>query len=112
MTDEAKKQAFRAGDSVDIRVGLIGPGMTAEDLPVETWLIAVYEADLDVAWIAGWPCTMVANASKHLKLSKEANDIEHARMVRDVREAKGNDYGFGDPRRSVLERVLKAGGVP
>lgn len=106
QTETKRPQPFRAGDAVDVRVG----GTEAKPI-TETWVIACYEADRDVAWIAGWPCSMVSKASEVLKLHRAATDIQHAQMVRDVLTMRG-DFGDGDPRRTAMERVRSIGGVP
>lgn len=95
-------QPFRAGDAVEV---LSGP------CKGERWVIAVFEADRDVAWIAGWPCTMVTHATEALRLHRAATDKQHAEMVESVGRMRG-DHGQGDPRRSALERVTEAGGTP
>ncbi len=102
MTTEPQKQPFRAGDHVRV---LLGPHRG------ETWVVAVYEASNDTAWIAGWPCTMVTKATEALELAEACDDAEHARMVESVRKMQG-DHGEGDPRRSAIERVLETGGTP
>lgn len=96
------KQAFRAGDAVRV---LSGP------CAGETWVVAVYEARNDTAWIAGWPCTMITKATEAVELARAATDEQHALMVENVAKMRG-DHGGGDPRRSALERVQAMGGVP
>lgn len=99
----SEKQPFRAGDVVRVNTG------PCRD---EHWLVAVYEARNDTAFIAGWPCTMVTKATEALELVRAATDEEHAEMVESVSKMQG-DYGGGsDPRRVALERVQAAGGVP
>ncbi len=93
----AAPQPFRAGDVVEVLVG---------DCRGERWVVAVYEADRDIALIAGWPCTMVTRASVALRLHDRASDAQHAQMV-DLVAAMG-----ADPRRTALERVQASGGMP
>jgi hypothetical protein len=94
-----RTQPFRAGDAVHV----LANG--------ETWVVAVYDASRDVAWIAGWPCTMVPDASTALKLKRAATDAQHASMVESVSQMRG-EHGGGEPRRSALESVQARGGVP
>ena len=96
------KQPFRAGDTV-----LVKSGPCAN----QRWGVAVYDASTDNAWIAGWPCTMIANASEALELYEACTDAEHEAMVEAISKMRG-DHGEGDPRRSALESVLATGGVP
>lgn len=98
----AAKQPFRAGDVVRVK---LGPCAGQE------WGVAVYEANSDTAWIAGWPCTMVTKATEALDLAEACSDEEHARMVEAIARIQG-DRGGKDPRLSALERVQAAGGVP
>lgn len=96
------KQPLRAGDAVEVLLG------TCKG---EVWVVAVYEAAADTAWIAGWPCTMVTKATEALRLHRAATDQQHADMIASVANLRG-DHGQGDPRRSALERVQAAGGCP
>lgn len=99
---KTKRQPFRAGDAVEVLGG---------EHAGEVWVVAVYEADRDTAWIAGWPCTMVGPATEKLRLHRAATDAQHAEMVESVSSMRG-DHGEGDPRRRALEHVLAAGGTP
>lgn len=96
------QQPFRAGDTVRVKLGPCAD---------ERWVVAVYEADKDVAWIAGWPCTMISKASEAVVLERAATDEQHREMVANVARMQG-DHGGGDPRRGALERVQATGGVP
>lgn len=93
-------QPFRAGDVVEV-LGCPDAG--------ERWVVAVYEASRDTAWFAGWPCTMVEQASGKLRLVLRATDEQHARMIERVRTVRTMQ---GDPRRCALEHVIAAGGTP
>jgi hypothetical protein len=93
---------FRSGDAVRV---LTGP------CAGETWVVAVYDAANDIAWIAGWPCTMVTKASEALALHRACSDEEHHETLESVRNLRG-DHGEGDPRRSAYERIVAAGGAP
>ncbi len=95
-------QPFRAGDVVRVRLGPCAN---------EHWVVAVYDARSDTAYIAGWPCTMVTKATEALELHDAASDEEHAHMIASVATMRG-DNGQGDPRRAALERVHAMGGVP
>ncbi len=95
-------QPFRAGDTVEV---LSGP------CKGEHWGIAVYDAKRDEAWIAGWPCALVANATKALRIVEAVSDEEHAEMVEQVRAIR-SDHGGRDPRAVAIESVLAAGGTP
>ena len=95
-------QPFRAGDCAEVLLG---------DSKGQRWVIAVYDAAADCAYIAGWPCTLVTKASEALRLHRAATDAQHAEMVESVAQMRG-DHGEGDPRRSALERVRAAGGTP
>jgi hypothetical protein len=92
----AKKQPFRAGDVVEITDGQ----------RVEEWTIAVYDAERDEAWIAGWPETLVSNATACLRLTQPATDDEHARMIADIERSEASG------RRAALKRVQERGGTP
>lgn len=96
------KQPFRAGDVVRVKSGPCAD---------QCWVVAVYETPSDIAWIAGWPCTMVSKATEALELNRAATDEQHAAMIAQVGELRG-DHGGGDPRRGALERVQASGGVP
>lgn len=95
-------QPFRAGDVVEMLVGAYAG---------QLWVVAVYEADRDDAWIAGWPCTMVDGASTKLRLHRAATDAQHAEMIDGVAKMRG-DHDDGDPRTRALRAVLAAGGTP
>lgn len=101
-THKVRTQPFRAGDTVRVEVG---PNKHEE------WVIAVYDARSDTAWIAGWPCSMVTKASEALELVEACDDAEHERMVEAVKNMQ-SDHGGKDPRRSAIERLLEMGGVP
>lgn len=95
-------QPFRSGDTVTVLRGMhMG----------ECWVVAVYDAHRDEAYIAGWPCTCVSKASTELALFERATDEEHARMVESVRSMR-DDRGNRDPRASALATVLDRGGTP
>lgn len=96
-------QLFRAGDVVSVEMD--GPSRG------ERWVVAVYDSATDIAFIAGWPCTMITRASEALKLFEACDDDEHARMVKAISEMRG-DHGEGDPRRSALARVQARGDTP
>lgn len=96
------KQPFRAGDVVRVKLG------PCKD---ERWVVAVYEAPSNTAFIAGWPCTMVTKATQAVELVEACTDKQHADMIESVAKMRG-DHGEGDPRRSALERVQAIGGVP
>lgn len=97
-----KAQPFRAGDAVTVLSG---------ECAGETWVVAVYEAASDTAWIAGWPCTMVDQATQKLRLHRAATDAQHDEMLEGVRKMQG-DHGGGDPRQRALEHILATGGTP
>lgn len=92
-------QPFRAGDVVRVKTG---PCAT------ERWVVAVYDASSDTAYIAGWPCTMVTKATAALDLADAATDEDHAQMVASIAKMPGGR----DPRRAALERVQASGGTP
>ncbi len=98
----ARLQPFRAGDAVEV---LVGPNKG------EVWVVAVYEAAADTAYIAGWPCSMVTQASEALRLHRAGSESQHTDMIASVARMQG-DYCQGDPRRSALERVQADGGTP
>lgn len=97
-----KEQPFRAGDVVEVLDGACKG---------EHWVVAVYDAEEDTAYIAGWPCTLIRDATGFLRLHQACTEKQHAEMVESVRNMRG-DHGQGDPRRSALERVLANGGTP
>jgi hypothetical protein len=96
------EQPFRAGDAVRVKLGPCAG---------EVWVVAVYDARRDIAWIAGWPCSMVTKATEALELDEACDDAEHARMVDAVSKME-SDSGGKDPRRSALEHVQAMGGTP
>jgi hypothetical protein len=98
----SNKQPFRAADIVEVLDGLHQG---------EQWVVAVYDAARDEAYMAGWPCTLVPNASASLVLVKAADDEDHANMVAGVTHLRG-ELGESDPRRCALGRVLAVGGTP
>jgi ribosomal protein L24 len=99
---QAKQNPFRAGDTVEVLLG---------DSAGERWVIAVYDAATDSAYIAGWPCTLVTKATEALKLHRAATDEQHASMIADIEHLRG-DHGGSDPRAIALRRVREAGGTP
>jgi hypothetical protein len=91
------KQPFRAGDVVEMLVGTRAG---------ERWVIACYNAERDEAWIAGWPETLVDEATRKLRLDRAASDEEHAEMIAAVSAMKEG------MRRSALLAIQERGGTP
>jgi hypothetical protein len=87
-------QPFRAGDVVTAPAGT-----------PEQWVLACYDAVRDDAWMAGYPETLVANASKKLVRIEPATDEQHAAMIADVLASSG-------PRRAAVEAIQARGGTP
>lgn len=92
----AAPQPFRAGDVVAVKAGPCAG---------ERWLVAVYDAKRDEAWIAGWPETLVTKATKAVELVEAATDEQHQRMCEDVERS-------GGARASALKIVRERGGMP
>jgi hypothetical protein len=88
-------QPFRAGDVVN------GVGRHSD----EHWVIACYDAERDVAHIAGYPDSAVPDASVQLRIVERATDDRHAQMIVDVLASSG-------PRRAALEAIQARGGTP
>jgi hypothetical protein len=89
-------QPFRAGDVVEVLVGTCAG---------ERWVVACYDAERDVAHIAGYPDSAVPDASVQLRVVELATDEQHAQMIVDVLASSG-------PRRAVIEAIQARGGTP
>lgn len=93
-----RPQPFRASDVVEV---IAGPNAG------EQWLIACYDANRDEAWIAGWPETLVTEASTRLRLETAATDDENANMLAACLDSSGPG-----PRQSTCHRLMLAGAKP
>jgi hypothetical protein len=99
LKPENMAQPFRAGDVVEVLAG------TDTLTSGEKWVIACYDAPRDFAYIAGWPETLVTEATKKLRRCEAATDEQHAQMIADVLASSG-------PRRAALVAIQARGGTP
>lgn len=93
-------QPFRAGDVVEVVAG---------SHCGEHWVVACYDAERDELWCAGWPETLVTQASllRTVKPHRAATDKQHADMVESVSKHEGRGS-----RGSAMRAILARGGTP